>query len=123
MMEKYQDNLDESVYDMVTNYRWTLDKMISIANMVYLDTDGNTIQSEGDTFGITGNLWVPFVGFMQAANIQLVEENSKGVPVISCYNDLNREKTAELIDKLADLLRAERTRKLDIDIAKLTEAV
>ena len=100
MMEKYAENLDESVYDMVLNYRWTLDKMISIANLVYLDTDGNTIQSEGDTFGITGNLWVPFVGFMQAANIQLVEENEKGMPVISCYNDANREKTVELIDKL-----------------------
>ena len=103
MMDQYGDNLDESVYDMVINYRWTLDKMISIANLVYLDSDGNTIQSEGDTFGITGNLWVPFIGFMQAANIQLVEENEKGMPVISCYNDVNREKTVQLVDKLHEL--------------------
>lgn len=102
LMDQYSGNFDESVYDMVINYHWTLDKMISIANLVYID-DGDGVKDEGDTFGIVGNQWVPFVGFMQAVNIQLVEENEKGIPALACYTETTAEKTVELVNKLQAL--------------------
>ena len=102
MLDKYDDNFDESVYDMVTNYHWTLDKMTSIASLAYIDktNDGKT---SDDTFGIAGYQWVPFCGFLHSSNINLVEMDSQGYYKVSVYNDVNREKTVALIDKLSAL--------------------
>ena len=96
MLDKYSDALDETLYSMVDNYRWTLDKMISIANLAYIDTtnDGKT---SDDQFGISGYHWVPFCGFLHSSNINLVEMDNQGNYVVSVYNDVNREKTANLI--------------------------
>ncbi len=106
MLEMYSDSLDESIYDTVRNYRWTVDRMISLAKLVYIDTTSDG-KSEDDTFGITGRQWFPFVGFLHASNIQLVEENDAGDYVVSVYSEKNREKTTALVDKLRDLAFSE----------------
>jgi len=102
MMDKYSSALDESLYSMVDNYRWTLDKMISIANLAYIDTtnDGKTAD---DQFGITGYHWVPFCGFLHASNINLVEMDDSGAYVVTVYNDVNKAKTSQLIDTIIEL--------------------
>ena len=106
MMAKYEASLDESVYSMVNNYRWTLDQMISLANLVYIDTtgDGKTID---DTFGISGLQSVPFVNFLQGSNINLVELNEKGDYEVSVYNELNKNRTTVLVDKLLELAKSD----------------
>lgn len=103
LLEKYDDGFDESIYSMVDNYRWTLDKMLSLSKMAYIDktNDGKT---HDDQFGITGYQHISFVGFLHASNINLVEQNEKGDYVVTVYNDANREKTAALVDKLRDLV-------------------
>ena len=102
IMSKYEGVLDESVYDSVRNYRWTIDKMISVANLAYLDrtSDGKTAD---DTYGLTGRQWIPFIGFLQSSNIPLVEQNEKGEFKVAVYNDLYREKTVTLVEKLHSL--------------------
>jgi hypothetical protein len=103
MLDKYDDALDASLYDMVRNYTWTLDEMISLANLVYIDatSDGKT---SDDTFGLTGTQWVPWMGFLQSSNIQLVDKNEKGDYVVSLMNDVNKQRTSELVDKLTALV-------------------
>lgn len=106
MLEKYGANLNESVYSMVDNYRWTLDKMISLANLAYIDktNDGKT---PDDQFGIVGYQFISFVGFLHASNINLVELDEKGNHIVSVYNDVNREKTTNLVDKLKNMVRSD----------------
>lgn len=106
MLEQQEDALDESIYDIVTDYRWTLDRMISLAQLVSIDAtaDGKT---EDDTFGITGVHWVPFVGFLEASNIQLVDIAEDGNYKISFYNSLNQAKTTNLITTLSELAKAD----------------
>lgn len=106
MLEQQEDALDESIYDIVTDYRWTLDRMISLAQLVSIDatSDGKT---EDDTFGITGVHWVPFVGFLEASNIQLVDIAEDGNYKISFYNSLNQAKTTNLIATLSELAKAD----------------
>ena len=103
MLDKYDDALDASLYDMVRNYTWTLDEMISLANLVYIDatSDGKT---SDDTFGLTGTQWVPWMGFLQSSNIQLVDKNEKGDYVVSLMNDVNKQRTSGLVDKLTALV-------------------
>jgi hypothetical protein len=106
MLEQQEDALDESIYDIVTDYRWTLDRMISLASLVSIDatSDGKT---EDDTFGLTGVQWVPFVGFLEASDIQLVDVAEDGNYKLSFYNSVNQAKTTDLIGKLADLAKAD----------------
>ena len=102
-LEQYKDNLDESVYDMVNNYRWTLDKLFSIASLAYID-ETNDGKSEDDQFGLTGFQHISFIGFLHASNINLVEMDANGNYVVSVYNDVNREKTAALVEKLNTMM-------------------
>ena len=102
MMDQYSDALEKPLYDVVRDKAWTLDKMIEVVNLVYIDTtaDGKT---PDDTFGLAGRQWVPWVGFMQACGIKLVEMDETGMYKIAPMNELNKEKTAALVDKLSAL--------------------
>ena len=102
MMDRYSDAVGGSLYDFVRDYKWTLDKMISIANLVYVDatSDGKT---EDDTFGLVGMQWVPWIGFLHASNINLVEMNDAGQYEITVMNEINKQKTSDLVDKLSAL--------------------
>ena len=106
MLEKYDDALDESIYDTVKNYRWTIDKMINLANLVYIDatSDGKT---DDDTFGITGVQWTQFINFAQASGIQLIDLNEQGAYVVNVYTDTTKERTATLVDKLLALSKSD----------------
>ena len=106
MLAKYEDQLDESVYSMVDNYRWTLDKMMWLASLAYVDTnsDGKT---NDDIFGLVGYQSVPFIGFMHASNINVVEMDESGNYSIAVYNEKNKQKMSDLVDKLSALSRSE----------------
>ena len=101
MMDQYAGSMEKSVYELVEDYEWTLDEMLALAQLVSSDrtADGKT---EDDTFGLTGQQWVPWIGFLHASNINLVEMNEKGEYAISVMNSINSEKTADLVQKLKD---------------------
>lgn len=105
MMEKYVDALDETVYEMVDNYHWTLDKMISLANLVYIDTtgDGKTID---DTFGIASEQDAAANGFLLSSDISMISQDETGNYVITVYNDINKEKTNTVVEKLHELSKS-----------------
>ena len=105
MLSKYDDQLDESIYEMVDNYHWTIDKMMWLASLAYIDTnaDGKT---NDDIFGLVGYQSVPFIGFMHASNINVVEMNEQGAYVISVYNEKNKQRMSDLVDKLSELSRS-----------------
>ena len=106
ILAKYEDQLDESIYSMVENYHWTIDKMMWLASLAYIDNnaDGKT---NDDVFGLVGYQSVPFIGFMHASNINVVEPNEKGEYAISLYNEKNKQRMSTLVDKLSELSRSE----------------
>ena len=106
MMEKYADALPKSVYDMVRDYEWTIDQMIGLANLVYIDetADGKT---PDDTFGISGPQWNEFPGFLHASDIKIIDQDQSGAYTTVLLNDVNAEKTYTLIDKLYNLAKSD----------------
>lgn len=106
MMDKYSDAIEKNVYDMVHDYEWTVDQMISLAKLVYVDAtaDGKT---SDDTFGITGRQWNEFPGFLHACNINIVEQDESGTYKLSFMNEVNAPKTVSLIEKLHELSRSD----------------
>lgn len=103
IMEKYSDAIEENVYTLVEDYRWVLDRIISLAQLVHVDatSDGKTID---DTFGIAGACNIEVVGFMQASDVSIIEQNEKGEYVLSAYNEKNKVKTTALVDKFKALI-------------------
>ena len=106
MMEKYAGALEKSVYDMVRDYEWTIDEMLSLANLVYIDetSNGKTID---DIYGITGRQWNEFPGFLHASNINMIEQNEAGNYEVALLNDINGDKVYALVDKLHNLAKSD----------------
>lgn len=102
MLAKYEDALDETLYESVYNYHWTIDKMISVANLVYIDATGDG-KTADDSFGISAQQWQPFVPFLMSSNIKLVDEDESGKLGVSVMSNLNSYKTIALVDKLKAL--------------------
>ena len=107
LLDKYADQLDEDLYTTVENYRWTLDKMISVAELVHIDvnSDGKT---DDDTFGfVSSTEYIGYAGMIQGFGIKLVSQNAKGDYVMSCYTEENKEKMSNIVDKLYNLVRSD----------------
>ncbi len=102
MLAKYEGSMRKSVYDLVSDYEWTLDEMISLANLVYLDATGDG-KSPDDTYGISGTCWTSFCGFLTASNIPMMDQDESGSYKVSVNNALNKTKTTDLVDKLKGL--------------------
>ena len=106
MYDLYRDAIDEDFYTMVNNYTWTLDKMISIADLVHIDQTADG-KSEDDTFGLVADFEVPCASLLQSSGINIVEMDEKGAYKIACYNATNKQKASDLVDKLYDLVRSD----------------
>lgn len=106
MMDQYGAILDSDVYTLVNDYKWTLDKMINLASTVYIDatSDGKT---QDDTFGISGIQWVPFIGFLQASGLNYIGLGDSGNYEVVVYNELNQSKTADLVEKLSQMVASD----------------
>ena len=102
MEDKAAGALTKSVYQMVTDYEWTVDAMLTLAQLVSEDpsNDGKTTD---DTFGLTGQQWVPWIGLMHASGINYVERDAEsGEYRIAMMNENYKERTNTLVTKLKD---------------------
>ena len=104
MLEKLSlDGYSEiELYDSVRNYEWTIDRLLELATLGYQE------KSSGNIYGLTGQQWVPWIGFLHAADINLVEIAEDGTYQISIMNEKNKEKTADLTEKLKEFVRSKK---------------
>jgi ABC-type glycerol-3-phosphate transport system substrate-binding protein len=88
-----QGYTEKDLYASVRNGTWTVDRFLELA------TIGHHYDGKGqEVVGLVGQQWVPWIGFMQASGINLVEQNDEGQYTISFFNDYNKEKTANLVE-------------------------
>ena len=88
-------SLDE-VYDKVEKGKWTLDTFLDLAQKGFQDKGSD----DKHVYGLIGMQWVPWCGFLHSSNINLVEQDETGKYTIAIMSDANKEKTANLVDKL-----------------------
>ena len=106
LLAKYEDAMDEDIYSMVENYHWTLDQMINLASLAYIDTNADG-KSDDDWFGIVGYHSVPFVGFMHSSNINIIDTDEKGNYVLGFYTDSTKQRMSDLVDKIQGLAKSD----------------
>ena len=109
MLEKYADAdvlEGKSLYDIVRDYEWTLDKMISIANLVYID-NGDGVKNELDTFGYTASAWEPYRSFVQSCGMNAMEQDESGNYKVVLNSDKYYSKMDKVINLLSELSESE----------------
>lgn len=65
------NNQLENPYDLVREYRWTLDKMAEMMQTVAADTNGSGVRDEGDTYGLVTGIG-QYLSLVNGAGEQLV---------------------------------------------------
>ena len=85
---------EQDLYERVLTGNWTLDAFMELTQLGFQE------KGDKDIYGLTGQQWVPWIGFLHASGINYVEQDETGTYKISLMNDANKEKTANLVDKL-----------------------
>ena len=86
------------LYALVSDGKWTLDQMFTLAKEVYVDSDGTNDVSEGDTFG----MFAALDGCTVSAYFYGAEQPYASIDGDTLKMDVNSEKTVEILDYLRE---------------------
>ena len=89
----------ESLYELVRNGEWTLDKYIELTEGMYVDLNGDGMKSPEDQFGSTVQA-VRSDAYFFSSGLRTTTLDADGYPVLS--EDFGGEKTQELLSRLLD---------------------
>ena len=109
MYEQYSDAAafgGKNFYDIVRDYEWTFDKMISISNLVYVDSTGDG-KTKDDTFGFSAAMWEPSRAFIKAIGINIMEQDQSGSYKVVIQEENNANKVNDLINKIKDFAKSD----------------
>jgi len=87
-------NIEENLYDLVREGKWTFDKMLSLMEGVGMDLDGDGKMTAADQFGMLGNLNTGY-GTIIGCGQPLTTRNAEGYPTLA----LNTEKMITIVEK------------------------
>ena len=96
---------DDTIYDVVNNKQWTLDKMMELASKSHDDKNGDGKKDATDVYGISGYFWVPACSFLHSSGLNIAEYNNSKNTYEFTIN--SGKKTEDLISKLKELYNAE----------------
>ena len=81
-LDHYGRSADE-LYDVVTNYEWTYEKMNEIITDMYVDKNLNNTVDKGDQFGfMEPEYWGGSIPFSVSGNPTFISRDDDGVPTI-----------------------------------------
>jgi hypothetical protein len=90
-----------TLYDLVHDQKWTLDKLIEYSTGVFNDNDGDSAASESDRFGFV-TINIHFDSFFTGSDLYTVVPSEDGNLQLS--GDLASEKCADLVAKVCSWL-------------------
>ena len=92
-------DLNESIYDIIREGKWTIDKFIEITRDVYIDVNGDGVRDNGDFYGFTAEKATNLDIYTFAFDIPIIEADDSGVPQLV----FNTPKTIEAVEKINKL--------------------
>lgn len=94
----FEANQEQDLYDVVMNGEWTLDYQYGVLSEKYVDTDGDSKKSEGDTFGFVTGDTVSVDPYMVAADLHMIIKDTDTRDLI--FNDEALAPLSDLVDKV-----------------------
>ena len=86
LYKDYNNRSADEVYDIVSNYEWTFDKLNEICSNVYVDLNTNNEIDKGDQFGfMTASAWGGAIPFMISGNPTYISRDEDGIPTITIH--------------------------------------
>ena len=92
--------IDDDLYQIVRDGKWTLDKLQAYTQDVYVDTNGDGVRDAEDTYGLVMTLQNTPDAFYSSCDIKLAAKDKDDIP----YLDVNLEKTVSVVEKLNALM-------------------
>ena len=90
----------ENLYDVVREYRWTMDYVYELTSGIYADLDGNGLKNDADMYGFTSSAVNDADGFMQGCRVSMVSRDEEGFPVL----DVDTEHLSAVVEKVYNLM-------------------
>ena len=94
----FEANQEQDLYDVVMNGEWTLDYQYGVLSEKYVDTDGDSKKSEGDTFGFVTGDTVSVDPYMVAADLHMIIKDTDTRDLI--FNAEALAPLSDLVDKV-----------------------
>ncbi len=91
-------------YEDVSNMKWTMDRMLSLASNVARD-NGDSVWDEKDTYGIVGVGFSDLVPFTTSNGLKMADKDEDGIYHVA-YND-NPERMLTMLEKVSAMRHAE----------------
>ena len=95
----HQDNNIENLYDLVDNMEWTIYKLVTIAETVSDDLNGDGTYDDNDLYGLCATVDTITTGLI-GAGVKYVNADPYGYPEL-CFYD---ETTQDVWDQYSDIL-------------------
>ena len=98
-IEQHPDMTVSDMYKLVTDGRWTIDKMIELCDGVYRDENANGVVDYEDLYGFE-TIDLHFDAFYIGSDLKLLDKDETGALVMS--PDFTSEKTHALLEKITN---------------------
>ncbi len=94
---------DKTLYDVVADNEWTVDKMHEICVDTYNDLNGNGQMDEGDRFGVNGSFKELYARWILGSGIKYIDRDNNGYPTFTLpQNDSAINKIQHIYDMFSD---------------------
>ncbi len=86
MYQDYYHTSADELYDVVSNYEWTFEKLNTVCTGLYADLNHTNEVDDGDQFGFqTASAWGGAIPFMISGNPTYISRDDDGVPSIAIH--------------------------------------
>lgn len=97
----YDYNIEDDLYQLVRDGKWTYDKMLSLINGLGMDLDGDGKMTKADQFGMLGNLNTGYATTIGCGQ-PLTKRDENGYPVLA----QNTERMVSIVEKYYNLVNS-----------------
>jgi hypothetical protein len=102
----YRTSADE-LYDVVSNYEWTYDKLISTITGLYVDKNQSGDKDKGDQFGFVDSAyWGASIPLSASGTTNFISRDEEGCPFLTIHEG---DRANQLSNRITTLLNHEAT--------------
>ncbi len=99
-LQYYGTSADE-LYDVVSNYEWTYDKLTSIVTDIYIDRNQDGTKNAGDQFGFASHgYWGAALPMVCSGTNNAITRDEDGIPTITIHEGDRSNQLASAMTKL-----------------------
>ena len=99
-LEYYLASADE-LYDVVSNYEWTYDKLTAIVTDLYIDRNQDNVKNAGDQFGFASHgYWGAALPMVCSGTNNAITRDEDGIPTITIHEGDRSNQLAAAITTL-----------------------